>query len=110
MTKSVNDDDQTMSAGLAKIMAVYKEYPNGEFTGSEVMEMTGMRSGSVYPGLARLVTRKWVKARWEIIDPKETTRPQRRLYRATKGGHRVAITSSVVENLPASDQRAPKLA
>ena len=74
------------SIAFYKVLSVYLEHPNKAFTGAEIMELTGLKSGTTYPLLARLVTHRWLKASWEKVDPNSSSRPPRRLYSLTKGG------------------------
>lgn len=52
-----------------------------------------LKSGTVYPLLARLEKAGWLESRWEEIDPAEAGRPRRRLYRLTGEGELVATRS-----------------
>jgi PadR family transcriptional regulator, regulatory protein PadR len=62
----------------------------GETYGFELIKVTGLPSGSVYPILRRLEDQKIVTAREEIIDPK-AKRPRYRIYyRLSAEGRRVA--------------------
>jgi PadR family transcriptional regulator PadR len=49
-----------------------------------------LRSGTIYPLLARLEKAGWLESKWEEIDPAEQGRPRRRLYRLTGEGEVVA--------------------
>jgi PadR family transcriptional regulator PadR len=58
--------------------------------GFEIMAATGLRSGAVYPILARLRKNGWVTAEREDIDPVTEGRPVRTYYRLTDDGRRQA--------------------
>ena len=63
--------------------------------GLDIMEATGLPSGTVYPTLTRLETRGLVTGQWEtqaIADREK--RPRRRYYRLTAAG-RTALAESV---------------
>lgn len=47
--------------------------------GWDIRKRTGMRTGRVYPALARLEARGWITSFWELPEPPD--RPRRRLYR-----------------------------
>ena len=57
--------------------------------GFDIMDETGLKSGSVYRALSRLEERKLLESSWE--DPEEALRekrPRRRYYRLTEQGRR----------------------
>jgi DNA-binding PadR family transcriptional regulator len=56
--------------------------------GYELLRLTGLKSGSLYPILVRLEERGLLEATWENDAP--TGRPRRHLYRLTAEGARSA--------------------
>ena len=60
--------------------------------GYELMQLTGLASGTIYPVLMRFEDAGWLTSSWEAVDPKEEGRPRRRLYRITGAG--AAMVSS----------------
>jgi PadR family transcriptional regulator PadR len=54
--------------------------------GNELIKTTGLKSGTLYPMLSRLVLRGWLRARYEKIDPRRAKRPPRVYYRITAKG------------------------
>lgn len=54
--------------------------------GYELMQITGLASGTLYPILMRFEQAGWLSSSWEKADPKEEGRPRRRLYRITRAG------------------------
>jgi len=56
--------------------------------GLELMDRTGLKSGTLYPVLARLEQAGWVTSTWEDADPRDAGRPRRRYYKLTALGHR----------------------
>ncbi len=50
------------------------------------MQVTGLRSGTLYPMLMRLYERGWLERRWETAE--ESGGVPRHLYRATAEGDR----------------------
>ncbi len=60
--------------------------PAGEVYGLELGAITGIKSGTLHPILARLETLGWVDSRWEDIEPAEAGRPRRRYYRLSPRG------------------------
>lgn len=67
--------------------AVLQAVADGYSYGFDIIDRTGLPSGTVYPALATLSRRGLVKSRWE--DEKaasEDGRPRRRYYRMTPAG------------------------
>jgi PadR family transcriptional regulator PadR len=64
--------------------------------GLDVMEVTGLPSGTVYPALRRLERDGFVNAHWE---PEEeatrNARPARRYYQVTPEGHSAALAATM---------------
>jgi PadR family transcriptional regulator PadR len=56
----------------------------GELYGLELMRATGLRSGTLYPLLERMVDEGWVARRWESAE--NPAGPRRRFYRLTSSG------------------------
>jgi PadR family transcriptional regulator, regulatory protein PadR len=57
--------------------------------GFDVIDQTGLPSGSVYPALSRLERDGYVKSDWEdTIEAHAEKRPARRYYRLTASGVR----------------------
>jgi len=76
------------TAGLLRAIAQGYRY------GLDIMEITGLPSGTVYPTLTRLESRGFVTGQWEseVIADREK-RPRRRYYKLTAAG-RTALTES----------------
>lgn len=63
--------------------------------GLDVMEATGLPSGTVYPALRRLERDKLVKSLWESEqEAASNRRPVRRYYEVTAEGHAAAETAT----------------
>lgn len=58
--------------------------------GLELTRETGLKSGTLYPILARLEAAGWLVSEWEQIDPSLEGRRPRRYYRLTREGEKVA--------------------
>jgi PadR family transcriptional regulator PadR len=71
--------------------------------GFDVMEKTGLQSGTVYPALRRLEQIGLIQSKWEQGDAQELERPQRRYYKLTRLGERTLIKAAqrypLLENL-----------
>jgi len=74
---------------------------NGCNYGFDIMDATGLPSGTVYPALRRMESEGWISSEWEP-DGKAVAaqRPARKYYRITREGSEV---------LEASQQRYPLL-
>lgn len=70
----------------------------GHRYGFDIMDATGLASGTVYPALRRLEEAKLLRGRWEEAPATERGgRPQRRLYELTRAG--VAAAAEATERL-----------
>lgn len=65
---------------------------HGHGHGFVILEVTGLRAGTVYPVLRRLEENGLVESSWENPErAREEGRPARRYYRLTKEGRRTAV-------------------
>jgi DNA-binding PadR family transcriptional regulator len=81
--------------------------------GLELMDRTGLKSGTLYPVLARLEQANWVTSTWEDADPHDAGRPRRRYYELTALGQRAggaALGEFAQVPLPAERPRRRKSA
>jgi DNA-binding PadR family transcriptional regulator len=79
---------------------VLKVISGGSRYGFDIMERTGLPSGTVYPILRRLEESDLIHSKWEGGEPQELQRPPRRYYRLTRAGDRT---------LAKAEQRYPLL-
>ena len=75
-----------MTTSVLKVVAALLAEPDAERYGLQLMQDTGLPSGTLYPILVRLERAGWVASRWEDIDPAVEGRPTRRYYRLTGEG------------------------
>ena len=69
------------------VAAILGALSRGHRYGFDIMDATGLPSGTVYPALRRLERRRLVSARWEAdVDPSVEGRPRRRFYALTTDG------------------------
>ncbi|MGV9310214.1 PadR family transcriptional regulator [Nonomuraea sp. NPDC004354] len=76
-----------MTMTFQLVLGTFLDAPDREFYGLELMNATGLASGTVYPILGRLEGLGWVESRHE--DPGvgiREKRPTRRYYRLTPDG------------------------
>lgn len=69
---------------LLKVLNDFLSHPGEELYGLQVIRATGLKSGTLYPILERLLEEGWAEAQWES-DPSRRG-PRRRLYRLTELG------------------------
>jgi DNA-binding PadR family transcriptional regulator len=75
---------------VAEVLRMFLDDVDESRYGFELMQLTGLPSGTLYPVLARLEGAGWLVSDWEDVDPAEAQRPARRFYRITGEGARVA--------------------
>jgi DNA-binding PadR family transcriptional regulator len=74
-------------------VAVLRAVAAGPGYGFDVIDATGLPSGTVYPALARLERDGYVRSSWEDEEAaRQDKRPPRRYYRLTAAGVRVLNT------------------
>ncbi|MGN9808855.1 PadR family transcriptional regulator [Micromonospora sp. BQ11] len=71
---------------VARVLAALLAQPETEHYGLDLMAMTDLPSGTLYPVLHRLRAAGWLAAEWEPVDPSTVGRPARRYYRLTAEG------------------------
>ena len=71
--------------------------------GFDILDVTGLPSGTVYPILRRLEEEGLVSADWEdVAIAREEQRPPRRYYEVTPAGHAVLKTALARYEVPRS--------
>jgi DNA-binding PadR family transcriptional regulator len=75
--------DLEITPRLAKLLRVFLEDPAQPRYGYDLMRLTGLKSGSLYPALVTLEKHGWLTAAKEDIDPHVAGRPARRSYTIT---------------------------
>ncbi len=81
-------NDVRLSERGLRVLRLLIEQPLAPRSGAEIAKETGVRSGTLYPLLARLEAAGWLVSEWEDIEPSEIGRPRRRLYKLTAVGQR----------------------
>jgi DNA-binding PadR family transcriptional regulator len=82
--------DVRVTVPVAKVLRVFLEDSAVARYGFDLMERTGLASGSLYPILVRLERAEWLVGAKEDIDPRAAGRPPRRYFKLTGLGERVA--------------------
>jgi PadR family transcriptional regulator PadR len=75
-----------MTVPTARILAALLAEPDADRYGLDLMQATGLKSGTLYPILHRLQESGWLDAAWEKVDPSAEGRPARRYYRLSPIG------------------------
>lgn len=91
---------------MAKVLKVFLEDPGQPRYGFEIMRITGLASGSLYPMLARLEQAGWLIRGKENIDPHAEGRPPRLHYTITGA----AVTAARLQLTALSDEYRPPAA
>jgi PadR family transcriptional regulator, regulatory protein PadR len=78
------------SIQTGQVLQALLDAPEDETYGFELVKVTGLPSGSVYPILRRLEEEQLVTAREEVINPRARRPRYRVFYRLNAEGRRVA--------------------
>jgi PadR family transcriptional regulator, regulatory protein PadR len=97
MNRRVETNIQPISRMTIPMLSVLATLVNGEgWYGLRIAEVTAMRTGTVYPILARFERAGWVTSAWENKDdPGEKNDPgaKRKYYRLTPEGRECALAA-----------------
>ncbi len=96
-----------ITSAKVKVLQVMLSDPSADHWGYQLMDRSGVKSGSLYPILRQLEHARWVRSHMEAIDPDLEGRPPRRYYRLTGLGERSA--ASAVESFYQDLQMNPVL-
>ncbi len=78
--------NRALGAATVAILAAVRD---GHRFGLDMMDATGLPSGTVYPTLARMEDRAFLESEWEAEETARAEgRPRRRYYRLTPDGSR----------------------
>ena len=83
MPRLPNSSPQTLS-----VLALLLESPRSWHYGYALSQLTGLKSGTLYPILLRLADQGWLETRW--AEPEQPGRPPRHTYRLTGEGAKTA--------------------
>ena|ERR1700733_6870673 len=103
MTYTGGMQDLDITPKMARVLKIFLEDPDLPRYGFEIMGLTGLASGSLYPMLARLEQAGWLTRGRENIDPRAEGRPPRLHY--TIAGD--AVTAARIELAALSEQYRP---
>lgn len=81
-----------MTVAVQAVLGALLQQPDTELYGLEIVKVSGLEPGTIYPILQRLRGAGWVTDRWEDPEPAHTEgRPPRRYYRLTMEGRTRAV-------------------
>lgn len=75
---------QRLTRTTTRTLLAFLEAPRNWRYGYDLMKVTDLSSGTLYPLLARLTEDGWLESRWE--EPRLPGKPPRQLYRLTATG------------------------
>jgi DNA-binding PadR family transcriptional regulator len=86
---------------------------NGYLYGFDIIDITGVRGGTVYPALRRLEDEGYLTSEWEEPSiAQNEPRPPRKYYDLTKEGHELLAEAvkryRLLEQTQPKNERAPK--
>src|SRR5260370_34597737 len=85
MPRLPNTSPQTLS-----VLALLLESPRSWHYGYALSQLTGLKSGTLYPILLRLADQGWLETRW--AEQEQPRRPTRHTYRLTGASARTPRT------------------
>ncbi len=80
------DSGLRMTTSVLRVVSALLADTTIERYGLDLIQDTGLASGTLYPILVRLERAGWVSSHWEDSDPAIEGRPTRRYYRMTPLG------------------------
>jgi PadR family transcriptional regulator, regulatory protein PadR len=100
-----------MTTQTLNLLAVMLTDPAAEWYGFDLADRTKIKTGTLYPILARLEGVGWLRSHWENVDPHRQHRPRRRLYALTPNGWAAAqheVADQLARLAPSPRSLAPK--
>jgi DNA-binding PadR family transcriptional regulator len=79
-----------LSHQTKRVLQAFLDVPAEETYGFALSRATGLKAGTLYPVLQRLLDEGWLRERWEDIDESAEGRRRRRYYRLTTDGELAA--------------------
>jgi DNA-binding PadR family transcriptional regulator len=83
-------EEVRITATVGRVLRTFLDDVSAPRYGFELMQRTGLASGTLYPILARLEAAGWLTSHLEDIDPTIERRPARRFYRINRAAAAVA--------------------
>lgn len=89
----MTERSRRLSPQTVEVLSVLALNPQSWLYGLEIAGATGLKSGSLYPILARLAERGLLESQW--LEPEKPGRPPRHAYRITGAG-KATLRASIV--------------
>lgn len=89
MKKNQDNRPRLTQQGLLLLKALL-EKPTEELCGADIMKITALPSGTLYPILLRFEKLGLLESHWEKGEAEVLGRPRRRFYRLTTHGREIA--------------------
>ena len=86
-------DDQgiaRLSYKALLVLRMFIDQPRKELCGADLIKVTRLSSGTLYPILIRFEKYGLLESYWECVNPGKIGRPRRRLYKLTSRGAQIA--------------------
>src|SRR3954449_1232735 len=96
-----------MTTQTLSVLSTMLGEPESDWYGLDLSKRSGLKPGTIYPILDRLLKAGWLERRWEDVDPVAEGRPRRRLYRLTGLGA-PAARRALDEHLAALGHPVPR--
>jgi PadR family transcriptional regulator, regulatory protein PadR len=93
----MNPKDPRVTKQMFQVLRALIECRQEWVTGSQIVHVTNLRSGILYPILIRLEQSGWLSGKWETGDPHVLGRPLRHYYRVTTLG--LSKTKALVKEM-----------
>jgi DNA-binding PadR family transcriptional regulator len=95
------------------VAVILQALDNGYQYGFDIMDITGLPSGTVYPALRRLEEAGYVRSKWEKhAIAQQEMRPPRKYYELTREGREALVEAlqryRLLEKNPTQPIRKPK--
>ena len=83
------------------VLRAFLDRPRKPLCGADLLKITNLASGTLYPILLRFENYSMLESEWEDVEPNEAGRPRRRLYKITSRGAQIArrLLSNVAQPL-----------
>jgi len=77
----MGNDTPRLTMSSLRVLRTFLDVPRYRASGADLIKVTKLPSGTVYPILFRFAEAGWLSSEWEDVDPSEEGRPRRRYYR-----------------------------
>jgi PadR family transcriptional regulator, regulatory protein PadR len=98
--------NRSPSRHTLRVLGALSKRPRAWHYGYELSQITGLKSGTLYPILIRLCDRGFLESDWQAAS--EPGRPPRHIYRLTAAGS--AFAKAALARAAAADADADRLA